>query len=65
MFKTLVGQIGQAVNPVVCAWLAVAGVSAGTIAYHVNNPQPETYKASMTKATTYTGKGQFRCQTGC
>jgi hypothetical protein len=65
MLKALLIEVSQAVNPVLCVWLAVVGVSAGTIAYHVNNPQPEPYKASMTRATTYTGKGQFKCQTGC
>jgi len=46
-------------------WLTLAGAATGTVVYHINNPEPQEYKPSLTRATTVTGKGQFRCQTGC
>jgi hypothetical protein len=47
------------------AVLVTVGLGTGVLAYHAANPQPEPYKESMTRATTITGRGQFRCQTGC
>ena len=41
------------------------GVAVGAAVYHVNNPGAPEYKPTMTKATTVTGRGQFRCQIGC
>lgn len=46
-------------------WATLAGVVTGVTAYHISNPQPEEYKPNMTRSTTITGKGQFKCQTGC
>ena len=46
-------------------WIALVGVTVGAGIYNVTNPTHATYKADMTRATTYTGKGQFRCQVGC
>jgi hypothetical protein len=45
--------------------LGISGIMSGMFAYNAINPLPETYKANMYRATTYTGKGQFKCQTGC
>ena len=46
-------------------WLTLAGAATGTVVYNVNNPEPREYRPDMTRATTITGRGQFRCQTGC
>ena len=45
--------------------LTLVGGVAGTVVYHVNNPEPREYRPDMTRATTVTGRGQFRCQIGC
>jgi hypothetical protein len=47
------------------AWLIVTGLVLGAGAYNISNPSREPYKVDTTRAITYTGKGQFRCQTGC
>lgn len=47
------------------AVLTIVGTGSGVVAYHATNPKPAIYKPDMTRATTITGKGQFRCQTGC
>lgn len=45
----------------------MAGALVGTSAYHIKKSYsaPVPYKESMVRAGTYTGKGQFKCQTGC
>ena len=47
------------------AWATVAGALGGIVTYNLANPSQPEYKASMYRATTITGRGQFRCQTGC
>ena len=46
-------------------WATAAGVGTGIVAYRVANPEVPEYKPSLTRATTVTGRGQFKCQTGC
>lgn len=46
-------------------WMALVGVTVGAGIYNVTNPTHDTYKDNMYRATTYTGRGQFRCQVGC
>jgi len=46
-------------------WASMAGALSGTVVYNLANPQPKEYRDNMYKATTYTGRGQFRCQIGC
>jgi hypothetical protein len=45
---------------------SVTGLVGGTSAYQIERyyKYPE-YKESSYRATTYTGKGQFKCQTAC
>jgi hypothetical protein len=45
--------------------LTLVGAVTGTVVYYVNNPAPKEYKPSLTRATTVTSQGQFKCQTGC
>jgi hypothetical protein len=47
------------------AWLIVTGLMLGAGAYTISNPTRDEYQESMYRATTYTGRGQFRCQIGC
>lgn len=47
------------------ALLVALAFSTGAVAYNLVNPAQEAYRDNMYRATTYTGKGQFRCQTGC
>jgi len=46
-------------------WIATIAFSTGAGIYTVQHPTHDPYKPDMTRATTYTGKGQFRCQIGC
>jgi hypothetical protein len=45
----------------------ISGLVVGTSVYQIEQSfsKPQPYKANMVRATTYTGKGQFKCQTGC
>jgi hypothetical protein len=45
---------------------ATAGVTGAGIAYSINRPQEQPQMApSYYRATTVTGRGQFKCQTDC
>ena len=46
-------------------WASLAGALGGTVVYNLTNPDAKEYRPDMTRATTITGRGQFRCQTGC
>lgn len=48
-----------------CLSCAVFGISIGLGVYHTQHPSHTSYSVSTYRDTTYTGKGQFRCQTGC
>lgn len=46
----------------------IAGASAGGLVYWAtttNNDTQPVYTPSTYRATTITGRGQFKCQTGC
>jgi hypothetical protein len=44
----------------------ISGLVVGTSVYEIEqNYKYPAYKANSVRATTFTGKGQFRCQTGC
>lgn len=45
----------------------ISGAVVGSSVYQIQESYsaPQQYKANMVRATTYTGKGQFKCQTGC
>ena len=61
MFKEFIAFINWPAATV----LVAIGITSGVISYHVVNPQPKPFKESMIRSTTITGKGQFKCQTGC
>ena len=62
MNEYLTWQFGQ-----FCLACSIVGMVGGTTVYQIEKSytEPQPYKANMVRASTYTGKGQFKCQTGC
>jgi hypothetical protein len=46
---------------------SISGLAVGTGAYQIEQyyKYPQYKETNFYRATTYTGKGQFKCQTGC
>jgi hypothetical protein len=63
--KVFVAEFFKIISVQAFVWVIVSGMTIGTSAYQIVNPEPKAYKESSIRATTFTGRGQFKCQIGC